>query len=46
MLRGCSLWAVVQKNMFLGQGSNSEKIFLFKMLEVGLGSSVDLVKQI
>jgi hypothetical protein len=44
ILRGCSHWPYVQKNMFLGQGSDFDKVFLFKILEVGLGSNVDLVK--
>jgi hypothetical protein len=45
MLRGCSHWAYVQVNMFPGQGSNSDKVFVFKMLEVGPGSGVHLVKR-
>jgi hypothetical protein len=44
-LRGCSNWPYVQKNMFPYQGSNSDKVFLFKMSEVGPGSGVDLIKQ-
>jgi hypothetical protein len=34
-LRGCSKWPYVQENMFPGQGSNFDKIFVFKMSEVG-----------
>jgi hypothetical protein len=45
MLRGCSNWPYVPKNIFLGQGFNSDKVFLFKMSKVGPGSSVDLVKR-
>jgi hypothetical protein len=45
MLRGCSNWPYVQENLFLGQGSDSDKVFVFKMSEVGLGSDVDLVKR-
>jgi hypothetical protein len=45
MLRGCSNWPYVQENMFSGQGSDSDKVFVFKMSEVGLGSGTDLVKQ-
>jgi hypothetical protein len=45
MLRGCNNWPCVQKNMFPGEGSNSNKVFLFKMSEVGLGNGVDLVKR-
>jgi hypothetical protein len=44
MLRGCSHWPYVQKNMFPGQAFDSDKVFLFKMLEVGPNSSMDLVK--
>jgi hypothetical protein len=45
MLRGCSHWPYVRKNMFPGQGFDSDKMFLFKMSEVmGPGSGVDLVK--
>jgi hypothetical protein len=32
--------------MFPGQGSDSDKVFLFKMSEVGPGSGMDLVKRI
>jgi hypothetical protein len=42
-LRGCSHWAYVQENKFPGQGSNSDKVFVFKMSEVGPGSGVHLV---
>jgi hypothetical protein len=45
MLRGCSNWPYVQENMFPGQGFDSDKIFVFKMSEVGPGSGVDLVKR-
>jgi hypothetical protein len=45
MLRGCSNWPYVQKNMFPGQGSDSDKVFLFKMSKVGPSSGVDLVKR-
>jgi hypothetical protein len=44
ILRGCSNWPYVQENMFPGQGSNSNKVFVFKMSEVGPSSGVDLVK--
>jgi hypothetical protein len=44
MLRGCSHWTFVQRNMLPGQGSDSEKVFVLKMSKVGPGSSVDLVK--
>ena len=45
MLRDCSHWAFIQKNIFTNQGSNSKKVFTFKMSEVELGSGVDSVKQ-
>ena len=44
MLRGCNNWPYVQKNMFPNQGSNFDKVIVFKIFKVGLGSSVDLVK--
>jgi hypothetical protein len=45
MLRGCSHWAYVQENKFPGQGSDSDKVFIFKMSEVGPGSGIHLVNQ-
>jgi hypothetical protein len=45
MLRGCSNWQYVQENLFPGQGSDSDKVFVFKMSEVGPSSGVDLVKR-
>lgn len=44
-LRGLSTWAYVQKNMFPSQGEVEEKVFVFKMSEVGPGSGVNLVKR-
>jgi hypothetical protein len=44
-LRGCSSWPYVQKNMFPGQGSDFDKVFLFKMSKVGPSSGVDLVRR-
>jgi hypothetical protein len=44
-LRGSSNWAFVQENKFPGQGSHTDKVFVFKMSEVGPGSGVDLVKR-
>jgi hypothetical protein len=41
--KGCSHWAFVQVNMFPSQGSDFDKVFLFKMLEVGPSNGVDLV---
>jgi hypothetical protein len=45
MLRDCSHWAYVQENKFPRQGSDLDKVFVFKMLEVGPGSGVYLVKR-
>ena len=44
-LRGVSTWAYVQRNQFPGQGDDTDKVFVFKMSEVGPGSGVDLVKR-
>ena len=44
-LRGISLWSFVQENKFPGQGTDLDKVFVFKMSEVGPGSGVDLVKR-
>jgi hypothetical protein len=44
-LRGCSHWAYMQENKFPGQDSDLDKVFVFKMSEVGPGSGVDLVKR-
>jgi hypothetical protein len=43
MLRGCSHWAYVHENKFPEQGSDSDKVFVFKMSEMGPGSRVHLV---
>ena len=43
-LRGVSNWAYVQRNQFLTQGDNVDKVYIFKMSEVGPGSEVDLVR--
>ena len=42
-LRGLSNCTYVQRNMFPGQGNDSDKVFIFKMSEVGPGSGVNLV---
>ena len=42
-LRGLSNWAFVQWNMFPNQGNDSNKVFIFKMSEVGPSSGIDLV---
>jgi hypothetical protein len=44
-LRGDSNWAFVQENRFPGQGAETDKVFIFKMSEVGPGGGVDLVKR-
>jgi hypothetical protein len=45
MLRGSSHWAYVQENKFSGQGSDSNKVFVFKMPKVEPGSRVHLVNR-
>ena len=45
MLRGCSHWAYMQENKFSRQGSDSDKVFVFKMSKVGFGSGVHLVRR-
>ena len=42
-LRGSSTWAFVQESKFPGQETDIDKVFVFKMSEVGHGSGVDLV---
>jgi hypothetical protein len=44
-LRGPSNWRFVQQNRFPGQRADMDKVFVFKMSEVGPGNGVDLVKQ-
>jgi hypothetical protein len=44
-LRGCNHWAYVQENKFPGQGLDLDKVFVFKMSEVGPGSGVHLVNR-
>jgi hypothetical protein len=43
MLRGYSHWAYIQENKSLGQGSDLDKVFVFKILKVGPKSGVHLV---
>jgi len=43
-LRGSSTWVFVQESKFPSQGTNVEKVFVFKMFEIGPGSGVDLVR--
>jgi hypothetical protein len=44
-LRGASNLKFVQQNKFPGQGADMDKVFVFKMSEVGPGSGVDMVKR-
>jgi len=44
-LGGVNTWAYVQRNQFLGQGDETDKVFVFKMSEVGPGSGINLVKR-
>ena len=43
-LRGSSTWAFVQESKFPSQGTDTNKVFVFKMSEVEPSSGVDLVK--
>jgi hypothetical protein len=43
MLKGCSHRAYKQENKFPGHGSDSDKVFVFKMSKVGPGSRENLV---
>ena len=45
-MRGCMTWPFIQRNMFPRQGADDDKVFVFKMSEVGLASNVDLVTRI
>ena len=42
-MRDCTRWPFVQRNMFPGQGAEDDKVFVFKMSEIGPGSSIDIV---
>ena len=44
-LRGASKWAFVQESKFPGQGTDKDKVFVFKMSKIGPSSDVDLVKR-
>jgi hypothetical protein len=44
-LRGYSHWAYIQENKFPGQGSDLDKVFVFKISEVWPGSGVHLVNR-
>ena len=44
-LRNASKWAFVQESKFLGQGSDKDKVFVFKMSKIGPSRGLDLVKQ-
>ena len=43
-LRGVRIWAYVQRNQFPSEGEKTNKVFVFKMSEVGPDSMVDLVR--
>ena len=43
-LRGASKWAFVQESKFPSQGTDKDKVFVFKMSKIGPGSGIDLVK--
>jgi hypothetical protein len=44
-LWGISNWVHVQRNHFQGQGDDADKVFVFKMFEVGPESGVNLVRR-
>ena len=44
-LRGANKWAFVQESKFPSQRTDIDKVFVFKMSEVGPGSGVDLMKR-
>ena len=43
-LTSLSNWTYIQRNMFPDEGNDFEKIFIFKMSEIGSGSRVDLIR--
>ena len=44
-LHGASKWAFVQERKFPGQRTDKDKVFVFKISEIGPSSGVDLVKR-
>ena len=44
-LLGINLWVIVYENKFLGKGTDLNKVFVFKMSEVGPSSEVHLVRR-
>jgi hypothetical protein len=44
-LRGTTRWPFVQDNKFPSQGKKGDKVFVFKISEVGPGSGVDLIQR-
>ena len=42
-LWGLSNWAYIQRNIFSDQNNDFDKVFIFKMSEVGPGSGVNLI---
>lgn len=44
-LRVSSNWSFVPEHLFLRQGFDNDKVFIFKMSEVGPASGVDLIKR-
>jgi hypothetical protein len=43
--KGSTNWAYIQENKFPGQGFDFDKVFVFKMSEVGPGSGVDFIRR-
>jgi hypothetical protein len=44
-LRSVNTWVYIQRNQIPGQGDETNKIFVFKMSEVGPDNGVDLIKR-
>ena len=44
-LRGANKWVFVQESKFPGQGTDKNKVFVFKMSKIGPGSGVELMKR-
>lgn len=43
--KGLNNWAYNKGNMFLGQGNDSEKVFILKMFEVGPYSAINFIRR-
>lgn len=45
-LRGLTNFSYVQRNMIHGQGEESNRVFIFKMSEMGLQRGIDLIMRV